>query len=143
MSFVWYHPSVVTSMIFFAISCSPGSIPSHTISTGPWMSPHKIDFPPLGLVRTLVHTTYPDSLCLPVPFSLPTRKTVVCGVCTVRPLTLESVSPCIFPPFTTTDNEVLCRLVDRWVGQGGKTSLANTTDVDILEYILVSYRQGS
>jgi hypothetical protein len=44
---------------------------------------------------------------------------------------------------TTTDNEVLCRLVDRWVGQGGKTSLANTTDVDILEYILVSYRQGS
>ena len=37
---------------------------------------------------------------------------------------------------TSTDSEVLCRLVDRWVGQGGKASLANTTDVDILEYIL-------
>ena len=38
---------------------------------------------------------------------------------------------------TTTDSEVLCRVVDRWVGQGGKTSLANTADADILEYILV------
>ena len=38
---------------------------------------------------------------------------------------------------TTTDSEVLCRLVGRWVGQGGKTSLDNTTDTDILEYILV------
>jgi ribonuclease HI len=37
---------------------------------------------------------------------------------------------------TTTDSEVLCRVVDRWVGQGGKASLANTTDADILEYIL-------
>ena len=37
---------------------------------------------------------------------------------------------------TSTDNEVFCRLVDRWVGQGGKTSLANTEDADILEYIL-------
>jgi ribonuclease HI len=37
---------------------------------------------------------------------------------------------------TTTDNEVLCRVVNRWVGQGGKSSLANTADADILEYIL-------
>jgi hypothetical protein len=37
---------------------------------------------------------------------------------------------------TATDSEVLCRLVDRWVGQGGKASLANTADADILEYIL-------
>jgi ribonuclease HI len=37
---------------------------------------------------------------------------------------------------TATDNEVLCRVVDRWVGQGGKASLANTADADILEYIL-------
>ncbi len=37
---------------------------------------------------------------------------------------------------TATDIEVLCRLVGRWVGQGGKTSLANTADADILEYIL-------
>jgi ribonuclease HI len=35
-----------------------------------------------------------------------------------------------------TDSEVLCRVVGRWVGQGGKASLANTADVDILEYIL-------
>ena len=35
----------------------------------------------------------------------------------------------------TTGSEVLCRLFDRWVGQGGKASLANTTDADILEYI--------
>jgi hypothetical protein len=33
----------------------------------------------------------------------------------------------------TTDNEVLCRLVGRWVGQGGKASLANTADADILD----------
>ena len=38
---------------------------------------------------------------------------------------------------TATDSEVLCRLVSRWVGQGGKSSLANTTDADILEYILM------
>jgi hypothetical protein len=37
---------------------------------------------------------------------------------------------------TSSDSEVLCRLVDRWVGQGGKASLTNTTDADILEYIL-------
>ena len=38
---------------------------------------------------------------------------------------------------TATDSEVLCRLVGRWVGQGGKASLVNTADADILEYILV------
>ena len=38
---------------------------------------------------------------------------------------------------TTTDSELLYRLVDRWVGQGGKTSLVNTVNADILEYILV------
>jgi hypothetical protein len=32
--------------------------------------------------------------------------------------------------------EVLCRVVGRWVGQGGKASLANSADADILEYIL-------
>ena len=37
---------------------------------------------------------------------------------------------------TATDTEVLCRLVGRWVGQGGKSSLANTVDADILEFIL-------
>ena len=37
---------------------------------------------------------------------------------------------------TATDREVLCRVVGRWVGQGGKASLANTADADILEYIL-------
>ena len=37
---------------------------------------------------------------------------------------------------TATDSEVLCRLVGRWVGQGGKASLANTADADILEFIL-------
>ena len=37
---------------------------------------------------------------------------------------------------TATDSEVLCRVVTRWVGQGGKASLANTADADILEYIL-------
>jgi hypothetical protein len=36
---------------------------------------------------------------------------------------------------TSTDSEVLCRVVGRWVGQGGKDSLDNTTNVDILEYI--------
>ena len=30
----------------------------------------------------------------------------------------------------------MCRVVDRWVGQGGKASLANSADADILEYIL-------
>jgi hypothetical protein len=37
---------------------------------------------------------------------------------------------------TSTESEVLCRVVGRWVGQGGKDSLANTADADILEYIL-------
>ena len=37
---------------------------------------------------------------------------------------------------TTTDSEVIYRLVGRWVGQGGKASLANTADANILEYIL-------
>jgi hypothetical protein len=37
---------------------------------------------------------------------------------------------------TVTDSEVLCRVVVRWVGQGGKDSVSNTTDADILEYIL-------
>ncbi len=37
---------------------------------------------------------------------------------------------------TATDSEVLCRVVGRWVGQGGKASLANTADADTLEYIL-------
>ena len=37
---------------------------------------------------------------------------------------------------TSTDSEVHCLLVDRWVGQGGKSSLVNTVDTDILEYIL-------
>ena len=36
-----------------------------------------------------------------------------------------------------TDSQVLCRLVVRWVGQGGKVSLTNTPDADILDYILV------
>ncbi len=36
---------------------------------------------------------------------------------------------------TATDSEVLCRLVRRWIGQGGKASLSNTTDADILEFI--------
>ena len=31
---------------------------------------------------------------------------------------------------TATDIEVLCRVVDRWVGQGGKASVANTADAD-------------
>jgi ribonuclease HI len=35
-----------------------------------------------------------------------------------------------------TDSEVLCRVVGRWVGQGGRVSLANTADTDMLEYIL-------
>ncbi len=39
---------------------------------------------------------------------------------------------------TTTDSKLLCRLVGRWVGQGGKTSLVNTTYTDILEYILTN-----
>jgi hypothetical protein len=30
----------------------------------------------------------------------------------------------------------MCRVVDTWVGQGGKVSLANSADADILEYIL-------
>lgn len=39
---------------------------------------------------------------------------------------------------TATDSEVLCRVVGRWVGQGGKASLANTVDADNLEYIHLS-----
>ena len=37
---------------------------------------------------------------------------------------------------TVTGSELLCRLVVRWVGQGGKASLANASGADILEYIL-------
>jgi hypothetical protein len=37
---------------------------------------------------------------------------------------------------TSTDSEVLCRLVRRWIGQGDKASLTNTSDVDILEFII-------
>jgi ribonuclease HI len=37
---------------------------------------------------------------------------------------------------TVTDSEVLCRVVGRWVGQGGRGSLANTDDADIVEYFL-------
>ncbi len=37
---------------------------------------------------------------------------------------------------TVTDSEVLCRVVVSLVGQGGKDSVSNTTDADILEYIL-------
>jgi ribonuclease HI len=37
---------------------------------------------------------------------------------------------------TATDSEVLCRVVGRWVGQGGMVSLTNTADAEILEYIL-------
>ena len=37
---------------------------------------------------------------------------------------------------TVTDSEVLCPVVGRWVGQGGKASLVNTVDADILQYIL-------
>ena len=44
---------------------------------------------------------------------------------------------------TATDSEVaevLCRLVRRWIGQGGKASLANTADADILEFIIGKLR---
>jgi hypothetical protein len=41
---------------------------------------------------------------------------------------------------TTTDSEVLCRLVRRWIGQGGKASLSNTTDADFLEFIIGKLR---
>jgi len=41
---------------------------------------------------------------------------------------------------TATDSEVLCRVVSRWAGQGGKTSLANTSDADILEFIISKLR---
>ena len=41
---------------------------------------------------------------------------------------------------TSTDSEVLCRLVRRWVGQGGKASLSNTADADILEFIIGKLR---
>ncbi len=44
---------------------------------------------------------------------------------------------------TATDSEVaevLCRLVRRWIGQGGKASLANTADADILEFIIGKMR---
>jgi hypothetical protein len=37
---------------------------------------------------------------------------------------------------TATDSEVLCRVVGRWVGQGGKASLANTADAEIFTHIL-------
>ncbi len=44
---------------------------------------------------------------------------------------------------TATDSEVaevLCRLVRRWIGQGGKASLANTSDANILEFIIGKLR---
>jgi ribonuclease HI len=41
---------------------------------------------------------------------------------------------------TATDSEVLCRLVRRWIGQGGKASLSNTADADILEFIIGKLR---
>jgi len=41
---------------------------------------------------------------------------------------------------TVTDSEVLCRLVSTFVGPGGKDSLANTVDDDILQYILNKLR---
>ena len=37
---------------------------------------------------------------------------------------------------TSTDNEVLCRLVRRWIGHDGKVSLVNTSDADIFEFII-------
>jgi hypothetical protein len=44
---------------------------------------------------------------------------------------------------TATDSEVLCIVVGRWVGQGGKTSLANTADANILEYILAKLAEDN
>jgi ribonuclease HI len=41
---------------------------------------------------------------------------------------------------TVTDSEVLYRLVRRWIGQGGKVSLSNTADADILEFIIGKLR---
>ncbi len=41
---------------------------------------------------------------------------------------------------TTTDNEVLCRLVRRWIDQGSETCLTNTSDGDILEFIIGKLR---
>ena len=41
---------------------------------------------------------------------------------------------------TVTDSEVLCRLIRRWIGQGGKASLANTADADILDFIIGKLR---
>ena len=41
---------------------------------------------------------------------------------------------------TATDSEVLCRLVRRWIGQGGKASLANTADANILDFIIGKLR---
>jgi ribonuclease HI len=41
---------------------------------------------------------------------------------------------------TATDSEVLCRLVRRWIGQGGKASLSNTSDANILEFIIGKLR---
>jgi hypothetical protein len=39
---------------------------------------------------------------------------------------------------TMTDSEVLCRLVSRWVDQGGKAFLANSVHADILDFITPS-----
>ena len=36
---------------------------------------------------------------------------------------------------TATESKVLCRVVGRWVGQGGKASLANTADADIFLHV--------
>ena len=41
---------------------------------------------------------------------------------------------------TATDSEVLCRLVRRWIGQGGKASVSNKADADILEFIIGKLR---
>ena len=41
---------------------------------------------------------------------------------------------------TSTDREVLSRLVQRWIDQGGKVSLTNTADAVILEFIIGKLR---
>ena len=41
---------------------------------------------------------------------------------------------------TVTGREVLYRLVRRWIGQGGKASLTNTADANILEFIIGKLR---
>ena len=41
---------------------------------------------------------------------------------------------------TVTDSEVMCFLVSRWIGQRGESSLVNTADADILEFIISKLR---